>query len=130
MSAIANVVLTDATPVTPVDYTWVPSKIEGNLATWRESARFNGVVDGESVLTLSVVRPTGGSKVTKVRAKLVIPYLDSTTNAVKYSMTADLTFLVPNGSTAQDRLDLSAFIGDMMTSSVVKDSLEGLDNIY
>lgn len=114
MPQINTITLNDSSAA-PFD--WDPLKIDGNLASWHETARFSGIAVGESLMTVSVQRAAPGGKVNKVRAKLVVPYLDAD-NALKYSLSADMTFLFPVGCSLIERQDTVAFAKNLLDSSV------------
>lgn len=128
MPAIADVALEDAA-VSPVEFTWEPDRIDGPLATWFEKTRFSGVAAGFSPLTISLTRPSATSKVTKVRCKLVVPYLDAD-GLVEYSTTFDGTFLLPTASTLQNRKDLTAFIAGLIDGGILETVVREQSSIY
>lgn len=137
MPAISSIVINDAA-TTPVAHTFSPTKIEGNIAFYHD--RVGGISVGYPAITISSVQPVKGSRNYKVRAKVVLPVLETISGTASngftpapskaYDLIFDGTFTLPERSTTQNRKDLFAFVKNLLANSVMTSVIESNDVIY
>lgn len=115
---------------TPVTHTFSPRAIDNRIATFQEV--INGVPIGYPKITVSSREPVQGSNVYRVVYKLQLPKIVTavdasgrTVTSVSYSNTAEITLLVAQASTKQERTDLRVLVSNLLkaasTISVVDD---------
>jgi hypothetical protein len=135
MGAIANVVLPDAAG-TPVNHTFIPLKVDGDTARWIEQS--NAAAIGYWPLLYSLRAPTAQSqaKVYRANVSLVIPIVTTETingvsrPRVEYTMRASAEFVLPQDSTLQNRKDLRKLLVEALNTTLIKDGIETLVNVF
>jgi hypothetical protein len=138
MSQKTSVILTDATPTTPVNRTFSPAKKDGDL--YRYDNRASGIVAAYDQLTLTSRLPGKQAKSTKVSYRLSLPILEATSPStstgiqpaptVAYVNTVDITFVLHERSNLQNRKDLLAMARDLVGEGLVTEAVENLDPTY
>lgn len=138
MAAIANITLTDATPVTPVNRVFSPTKKDKDLFTYHNRA--SGIVVGFDQVTIQTRQADKATKATKVTLKLVTPILEQTSPStstgiqpaptVAYNLLANVELVLPDRSSLQNRKDLLAMIRDALSEAVVTQAVENYDFPY
>lgn len=133
MPQLQNLVLTDRTPVTPVDHTFAPRDITNNVGTVAEST---GVPIGDKRFTISLNRTANG----KYRGiiNLTIPVVqDQTVSGVVSPVTvrtayAKLEFTFDQSSTEQERTDIVGMLASSLATgkTLVNDTLVKLQGVY
>jgi len=117
MPQLANLVLTDRAG-TPVDHTFVPRDILGNVATVVESS---GVPVGDKRVTVSLRNTGNGNYVASIR--YVFPVVNDqtingvTTPVVVRTAYCDIDFKLSASSTLQERKDLVGMVQSSLDSS-------------
>lgn len=132
MPQLANVVLTDRA-ATPVNHTFTPRDITGNVGTVVEST---GVPIGDKRFTVSMNQTPNGKY--KARLVLSVPVVElSVVNGVnipKVTRTAiaDVTFSFDATSTEQERKDLVGMLASGLAPGVtlVNDTVTKLQGVY
>lgn len=134
MSAIANIVVPDAA-ATPVNHTFVPQKVTGDVASWNEKSA--ATPQGFWELLASFKDPATGGKVYRIRYSLSIPVLKSYTDlsgnpvtVVDYVCRGTAEFLIPVASTLQNRKDLRKLLVGILGDAQVIDNLESLNHSF
>lgn len=134
MSAIANIVVPDAA-TTPVNHTFVPQKVSGETAAWNEKSATTP--QGYWDLTASVKDPVNGGKVYRIKRTVSIPVLKSYTDlsgnpvtVVDYTLRCTSEFLIPVGSTLQNRKDLRKIDVGLQNDAQFIDMYESLGHPY
>lgn len=137
MPQIGNVVINDGAG-TPVAHTFAPVTINGPLASYAD--RSGGIAVGFPTITASLTSPTKTSRLYKARLRVVVPVLETLSNSTVsgilpaptkgYDMTADMTFLMPERSTLQNRKDLLAFAKNLLANALVTAVIENNETIY
>lgn len=133
MPQLNNLVLTDRATPTPVNHTFTPRDIVGNVATVVESS---GVPLGDNRFSVSLSQ-TGTGRY-KARLTLNIPKVETaiinglSVPKVVRNAIADLTFTFDATSTEQERKDL---VGMLMSAldpakTLVNDTVTKLQGIY
>lgn len=118
---------------TPVAHIYSPKQIAGNLAGFQEI--LSGVPIGYPTLTVSNREPVKGSAgVYRVTMKLVVPKVITTTDvtgktvtSVDYSNSAEITMLLSERSTTQERKNLRVLTSNLLVNAspaAVVDNLE------
>jgi hypothetical protein len=72
---MTNLNLTDATPVTPVNRTFIPTQSSPDLTIWKDYTTNSGFPLGAGAASISVKE--NGSGVNRVTVKLVLPSLET-----------------------------------------------------
>lgn len=134
MSAIANIVVPDAA-TTPVNHTFVPQKVSGELASWQEKSA--ATPQGYWNYTLAVRDPVNGGKVYRITRTMDMPILKSYTDlsgnpvtVVDYTLRHKEEFLIPVASTLQNRKDFRKLVGGILGESQAVDVIENLNHPY
>jgi hypothetical protein len=118
MPQLANLVLTDRAG-TPVNHTFVPRDIVGNVATVVEST---GVPVGDKRVSLSIRDTGNGNKI--VSTKMVFPIVNDqtingvTTPVVVRTSYVDLDIKFSTTSTEQERKDVMGQLYTLLGSGV------------
>lgn len=138
MAQITAITLTDATPTTPVNRVFSPAKQDGDV--FRYDNRAGGIVAGYDILTSSLKLPTKNARTTKVEYKLSCPILEQTSAStatgiqpaptVAYTNIADLSFVLHERSTLQDRKNLLAMARDLIDEALMTAAVENYDQTY
>ena len=133
MPQLNNLVLTDRATPTPVNHTFVPRDISGNVGTVTESS---GVPIGDNRFSVSLSQ-TGTGRY-KARLTLNLPKVETalinglSVPKVTRNAIADLTFTFDATSTEQERKDL---VGMLMSAldpakTLVNDTVIKLQGVY
>jgi len=137
MPAIGNIVINDGA-ATPVAHTFAPVAVNGDLASYAD--RSGGISVGYPTITASLAAPSKTSRLYKARIKVVMPVLETISNSTMsgiapaptkaYDITADMTFLMPERSTLQDRKNILAFAKNLLANAVVTALVENNETVY
>jgi len=137
MPAIGNIVINDGA-ATPVAHTFAPVTITGPIASFAD--RSGGISVGYPVISASLTAPSKTSRLYKARLKLVLPVLETISNSTMsgiapaptkaYDLTADMTFLMPERSTLQNRKDILALAKNLLADAVVTALVQNNETIY
>ena len=134
MSAIANIVVPDAA-TTPVNHTFVPQRVTGDVAGWNEKAA--ATPQGYWELSTSFKDPATGGKVYRYKLGLAIPQLKSYTDlsgnpvtVVDYVCRMSMEGLLPVASTLQNRKDLRKLFVGILNDAQIVDNLENLNHSF
>lgn len=128
MAAIANIVVNDGL-ATPVAHTFAPAKTQADFALLEDRA--SGIYIGYNKLTFALTRPSGDAKQAnrnlKLSVKLETPKLETVSNntysgiapapTVSYRPTVEMSFVLPERCTLQDRKDLRVLIFNIMSNA-------------
>lgn len=133
MPQLNNLVLTDRATPTPVNHTFTPRDIVGNVATVVESS---GVPLGDNRFSVSLTQ-TGTGRY-KARLTLNIPKVETaiinglSVPKVVRNAIADLTFTFDATSTEQERKDLVGMLMSALDPAkpLVNDTVTKLQGIY
>lgn len=138
MAAIASITLTDATPTTPVNRVFSPTKKEKDLFIYHNRA--SGIVVGFDQVSLQTRQADKTTKATKVTLKLVTPVLEQTSPStssgiqpaptVAYNLIANVELVLPDRCSQQNRKDLLAMIRDALGETVMTQAVENYDFPY
>lgn len=132
MPQLQNLVLTDRAD-TPVDHTFVPRGIVGNVGEVVESS---GVPIGDSRVTISLNK-TSGSRY-KAILKLEVPVVQTATingidtPTVVRKAYAECTFSFDSSSTEQERDDIVGMLRSALAveSTLINDTVVKLQGVY
>jgi hypothetical protein len=132
MPQLQNLVLTDRTPVTPVDHTFVPQDIAAGVGTVVNST---GVPVGEERVSISS-KKSGSKYVGELR--LAIPVVQTEEiNGVERPVVVRTAYAVlkttfDEQSTEQERTDIIGMMSSALATSktLVHDSLVKLQGVY
>lgn len=137
MPAIGTITINDGA-ATPVAHNFTPSGISGDVAKYDD--RSGGISVGFPRITISSAAPSKTSRLYKARVKVVLPVLENiagtssngfTPAPVKaYDLTADMTFILPERSTQQNRKDLLAFAKNLLANAVVTSVVQDNEVVY
>lgn len=136
MPQFANLSLSADNAVTTS--TFAPASIQGGVAIYED--RSGGVNIGFSRVSASVARPSKTSRLSKVRLKLNVPVLEAVTGtnitgitppaAVAYSVSADVTFILPERSTLGDRQKLLFLMQSLLAAVETTALVTNNESIY
>lgn len=133
MPQLQNLVLTDRTPVTPVDHTFIPREIANGVGTVVEST---GVPVGNSSVSVSLRKtPSGKFKGT---LRLAAPVVQTETISgvsrpvVVRTAYAALELTFDETSTEQERTDLVGMLASALGTgkTLVNDTMVKLQGVY
>lgn len=117
--------------------TFKPVRVTDGLVTFQD--RSNPIQIAQTTLTVSSVPPSKTSRNNKVRIRLVYPKVAVPTTSTSGftpapqkigSLVADITFLVPDTSTDEERAGLLALTKRLLTSWVVKEPVQNMEQFY
>jgi hypothetical protein len=127
-----SLTLTDATPVTPVDRTFVATQSAPDLTIWKDYTTNRGYSLGAGVASVSV-RENGGG-VHRVAVKLVLPTLETVSGDTDlgfepapikaFECLGSLDLVFPARASLQNRKDLKAMMIDLISDAVVTAAVE------
>jgi len=132
MATFANIVIKDG-QATPVDHTFAVAFRRDNQVGWTD--RSIGILAGFRNITLTTRPATNANAGTRVNVKVTDPRLatlgtDSsgvTPNAQKaYETLCETSFLLPSGSDRQARLDILAYLANLLANAQIKDAIVDL----
>ena len=137
MPAIATITINDGAGA-PVAHNFSPSGITGDVAKYHD--RVGGISVGFPAITISSVSPTKTSRLYKARMKIVLPVLENTSGTASngftpaptkaYDLIADMTFILPERSTQQNRKDLLAFAKNLLAHAVPTAVIQDNEVVY
>lgn len=138
MAQRANVTLTDAAG-TPVNHVYKPAQtLPNGVITWRDGTQ--AIYAGQNRLSVAQRMADARSKSTKVEWKLETPVLEVTSPStssgiqpaptVAYTLLADLSIVLPDRATLQERKDLLAQMRDLIDEAIVTSQVQDLDLIW
>lgn len=130
-------VLTDG-KATPVTHTFNPTQAYGSTVEPWEERSSSGVPLGASRLEIEVQQPKGKGQVYRVKVKIQVPHLISTTppgatapvSSVDYTDVAMLELAFHQKSTTQDRKDLRSMLIDLLSESQFSAASDGLEGFW
>lgn len=117
--------------------TFKPVRVTDGLVTFQD--RSNPIQIAQTTLTVSSVPPSKTSRNNKVRIRVVYPKIATpVTSASGFtpapqkisSLVADITFIVPDISTDEERAGLLALTKRLLTSWVVKEPVQNMEQFY
>lgn len=122
MSSQSNITLADGASPTPANHTFVAQGVDGSgVARWVEKSA--GIVSGFLKLTTSIKLPTKPGDPVRHQMKLICPTIvTETINGVSYQkvarqILADVSFVIPQDATEQERRDALTYFSGMFGSS-------------
>lgn len=137
MPSIGNIVINDGA-TTPVAHTFAPVGINGAVASFAD--RSGGFSVGYPTITASIANPSKTSRLYKARFKVVLPVMETISNSTMsgiapaptkaYDLTADVTFLMPERSSLQNRKDILALARNLLANAVATALIENNESIY
>lgn len=134
MAAIANIVVPDAA-ATPVNHTFVPQKVTGDVASWTEKSA--ATPQGYWTLVNSFKDPATGGKVYRLQYSMAMPVLKSYTDlsgnpvtVVDYTLRMNAECLIPVASTLQNRKDLRKLFVGILGDAQIVDQIENLNHSF
>jgi len=138
MGIRANITLTDATPVTPVNRVYSPTQSGDGLIRWQD--RTQAIFVGQNRLTVSQRLADKQARTNKLSWKLETPILEQTSPStstgiqpaptVAYTPIATVEFVLPDRMTTQERKDLLAQLRDLLEEAVVTNQVHDLDLVW
>lgn len=103
-------------------YPFIPRGVDNNLATWARDDGGSGVPIRQSKMTVSMRAPAKGQKTYRFVLKFVVPHAAATGTSsasgyvpdekVSHFETAEVTFIVSDKSTIQDRAGILQLVSD------------------
>lgn len=137
MPSLANIVINDGA-TTPVAHTFAPVSQSGTGAVLAD--RSGGISVGYPTFEINTSLPSKTSRLYKTRLKIALPVLENVTNStisgiapaptLSYTMTADMTFFMPERSNLQNRKDIIAFAKNALANALVSAVLENNETLY
>lgn len=117
--------------------TFKPIRVTDGMVTFQD--RSNAIQIAQTTLTISSVPPSKTSRNNKVRLRVVMPKVAVPTVSTSGftpapqkigSLVADITFLVPDISTDEERSGLLVLVKRLLTSWVVEDPVQQMEQFY
>jgi len=138
MAQRATVNLTDG-ETTPVVHVFNPAQsLPNGVIVWRDSNQTNYA--GQAILSVAQRAANKQAKSTKVEWKLEYPVLEVTSPStatgiqpaptVAYKLIADLSFVLPERSSQQDRKNVLAMMRDLIDEAIVTNEVQNYDFIW
>lgn len=125
MSAFASLSLNNNAAAAVV---FTPASLSENIATWFDD---NAVFDAKRRVTMSVTLPKNGSQVVRVKQKVVIPIMDAVDTSLKVGeVYANVEFVIPKRASQTQRLDLRAFVQNLVANAVSTAAIDTAQGIY
>jgi hypothetical protein len=131
MPDIANIVINDG-QATPVAHTFAPAA-QGERGSLFQD-RSGGISVGYPTISVNTVPPSKTSHLYKTRVKVSLPIMENVTNStvsgiapaptLSYTMTADMTFFMPDRSSLQNRKDIIAYAKNSLANALIAAVLE------
>jgi len=138
MTAIAAITLADG-QATPANHTFAPVGIDANGVA-RYEDKSGGIALGFPAVTISMRRPTKGSRNYKVTGKVVLPVLEvtspSTATGIQpaptkaYDLIANVDFVLPERSSVAQRSDVLAYMKNLVAGAVITSAAKDLEGIW
>jgi len=114
MTAFSNLAINDSVPTSRI---FAVSNIDyaSGVATWLYAG---ASYDASTILSMSVKPPSAKSTRTRIRVRLQVPIMDPVFTTKKIDeLIGEVTFSIPKTSTALQRADLKAFLGNFFGGS-------------
>lgn len=137
MPAFSSITINDGA-TTPVAHVFAPLTLIGNEAKYTD--RSTGITVAYPTVTLVTTQPSKNSRLSKVRARIVVPVMEvvnaSTYNGITpaptkaYEMTCDMTFFLPERCTLQQRKDIKAYAVNFLNNAVATSLIETQETVY
>lgn len=138
MPAIGNLVINDGA-ATPVAHTFGPTNVAGPVAAYAD--RSGGIPVGFPTVDISLREPVkGGNGGYKAVLKVIVPTLEQTSPStatgiqpaptVAYRLVGELSLIMSERSTTQERKNLVAYIRNALGDASLKLVWENLENVY
>lgn len=132
MSDMINIVINDGATPTPVAHTFAPNGFTGvDQAVWQDRA--TGIIDGFSTLRMTTRRASSKNSGTRVSFQLDLPVLAQTSPSTStgiqpnptraYTLIASAEFVLPKGSSIQNRKDLLTLFKNALANAVVTEAV-------
>lgn len=130
MPAIANIAINDG-KTTPVLHTFVPQTTDGSLGKLINRASA-AIIDGQEQLWIEYQAPKTPNAAHRYSVKLVRPVVQAVdgVDQVVYKSTTNLTFNFSSRSTAAERKDEVALLGNLLANTTFKAAVENLEPYY
>jgi hypothetical protein len=133
MAQATTLTVNDRQSPTPVAHTFVPQRVETEMATFSEAG---AVPLGDKLFSIS--RRTTANGFVKCRVRLVVPVVstDSSTGTPISTLTrtsyADMTLTFAPDSTSAERADVVGMFQNVLAASqtMVDKTIVGLENIF
>lgn len=137
MAIRGNISLSDAAS-TPVVHVFYPTEKAGNIIFWKD--RTQGIAAGQPTLSVSQ-RPSSKQAPTyKMLWRLDVPTLEQSSPStgsgyqpapkVAYTNTFEMTFVMHERATLQERKDLLAMARDLIDEAIIAAEVQDLDLIW
>lgn len=126
MSAFATLTLTNSAAA---NIAFAPASIDSNgVATWLAPG---SSLDARPKATMRVSLPKSNGTVARVKQRVTIPVMDTVDTSKKIAEGyVDVEFVFPKKMSETDRLNLKAFIIDMLGESITTDAVQNFGAIY
>lgn len=117
--------------------TFKPVRVTDGMVTFQD--RSNPIQIAQTTMTISSVPPSKTSRNNKVRIRVVVPKVAVPTTSTSGftpapqkigSLVADITFLVPDISTDEERSDLLVLVKRLMTSWIIEEPVQNMEQFY
>lgn len=113
-----------------VAQSFAPSSIDREgVATWMTVSESS--LDARRRASLSVRLPKNGSSVVRVKARVLIPIMDTIDTTKKIAEAyADVSFVLPKQATQTNRLDLRKYTAEIVSNAVMTAAVDTFEAIY
>jgi len=126
----AEAIILDDGAATPVATTFSPEKVTPEISVFAD--RLSGISLAFRRLRCAFSPSTPNRPTNRSMYEVIVPVtnvVDGVT-VVAFTMRAKLEFVLPDGSTDQQRKDLYAFMLNGMSNALVRGNLRDLDPLY
>lgn len=134
MPANTSIAIADGAS-TPVTHTYLPTKVEGSLASWQE--RVSGVPIGYPTLSWSWREPSSQSPTYKLVGKLTQPKVVTTTDttgktvtSVDYTNLGTVELVLSAKSSKQERTDIRTLMSNALKNATVVSIIDDLEGVW
>lgn len=134
MAAQATITINDG-QATPVAHDFDPAGVQDGIAVYED--RVDGIPVGYPRITLSIRKPTKGSRAYKVTLKITNPTLEQASSGgtfvppptLAFNDLAVVEFMLPERGTPAGRADILAYVVNALQSTPVVSAVEDLEPV-
>lgn len=134
MPANTSIAIADGAS-TPVTHNFLPTRVEGSLATWQE--RVSGIPIGYPNLSWSIREPSSQSPTYKLVGKLTQPKVVVTTDttgksvtSVDYTNLATVEFVLSQKCGKQERTDIRTLLSNALKNATIVSIIDDLEGVW
>lgn len=131
MPAIGTLTISDGQS-TPVSHSFEPVLTTGNDSKYAD--RSGGIPMGYPLVLLSQKDPQNGSRNYRMQFNIVLPTVETDAvtgqNVVRRTARFNGEFVLPEGSSLQERKDILAYAKNLLANAVTTAVVQNLEHVY